>query len=281
MLTTVKLPVHTVTGVSVGGVYTALVPELNAIFDAGIAPRSFVGEDNLFISHGHADHVGALPAMMGVRGLAHRPAPRTFLPQEICSDLSTGVEHFNRGQHRKLAIDYVSVAPGQDWSLGADLRVRAFRTMHTVPSVGYYLYRSVKKLRSEFAKMSSREIVERKSAGEDLFRTEERGELAYVTDTLIDVLDENPELYHARTLILECTFIDDRKTAKDCRDKFHVHLDEIIARAERFENESLVLMHFSQTYAPEHVHRVLKSRLPEPLRRRVRVFAPQKGPWPG
>ena len=70
MLTSVTAGPYTVRGVSVGGVYTSLaVPELGLVFDAGIAPRSSAAIDTILLSHGHADHIGALPALLGIRAL--------------------------------------------------------------------------------------------------------------------------------------------------------------------------------------------------------------------
>lgn len=282
MLTRVDIPPYTLSGVSVGGVYTSLyVPQLDAIFDAGISPRSFVGGGHLFLSHAHADHVGSLPGMMGIRGLSRLPAPRTFVPVESLESVVDGVAAFNRGQHRAVELPVVPVKPGDEFSLAGDLKVRVFRTIHSIPSVGYTLFRRVNKLRAEFHDLPQREIAERRKAGDDLFHQEERLELSYATDTLIDVLDKNPELYRSKTLILECTFLDDKKGKSAAREKSHVHLDEIIERAELFQNDHLVLMHFSQLYQPKQVHEIMKRRLPEALSARVKVFAPQNGPWPG
>ncbi|HLL52365.1 MAG TPA: hypothetical protein VK447_02405 [Myxococcaceae bacterium] len=109
----------------------------------------------------------------------------------------------------------------------------------------------------------------------------DRLELAYATDTLSRVLETAPFVLESRVLILESTFLDEHKTVEDAREYAHVHLDEIIARADRFQNEALVLMHFSQAYHPEAVHRLLQARLPESLRERVRVFAPLGDRWFG
>src|SRR5215217_4262932 len=68
MLTTVTAGPYTLRGVSVGGVYTSIaVPELGIVFDAGTSPRSTSAMDTILLSHGHADHIGALPAMLGIR----------------------------------------------------------------------------------------------------------------------------------------------------------------------------------------------------------------------
>src|SRR4051794_10049514 len=63
MLTTLPAGPYTVRGISVGGVYTSLaVPELGLVLDAGASPRSWGSIDTILLSHGHADHVGALAA---------------------------------------------------------------------------------------------------------------------------------------------------------------------------------------------------------------------------
>jgi len=266
----------------VGGVYTSLlVPELSAIFDAGLAPRSFVGAKFLFLSHGHADHIGALPSLIGIRGLSHQPAPTTFMPSEIVEDISAGLLSFSRGQRRAIDVPIVGMSPGDDVQLGADLYVRALRTLHSVPSLAYVLYRRVDKLKAEFWGRNHEEIAQLRRHGAPLFEQVERHELAYVTDTLVDVLDQNPELFSVRNLVLECTFLDEKKSRVDSRGKFHIHLDEIIERAEQFENERIVLMHFSQSYQPVGVHRILATRLPPALRERVVALCPTHGTWPG
>lgn len=282
MLTKIDIAPCTLAGVSVAGVYTALhVPQLDALFDAGVTPRSFAGAGHLFLSHGHADHVGALPSLIGVRGLSGQPAPRTFVPAEIEPQLREGVAAFSSMQRRELELPVQAVRPGDQFPLSGNLHVRVFRTLHSVPSVGYLLFRKVQKIRPAFRELPPREIAARRRAGEDLFAEEERLELAYATDTLIDVLDKNPELYRARTLILECTFLDEARRREDARKKCHIHLDEILERAGRFQNQHLVLMHFSQIYRPEDVHRIIKSRVGGELSGRVKVFAPLSGPWPG
>lgn len=282
MLTRVAAGPFSIQGVSVGGVYTSLhVPELDVVLDVGIAPRSFVGAGTVLISHGHADHVGALSSLIGLRGLAHLPAPSVILPAEIHAEVALAMDAFGRIQRRPLAIPWQPLLPGQDCALYGDLYVRAFRTLHSVPSLGYALMRKVQKLKDEYLGLERAEIVRRKREGGELFRTEERVELAYATDTLIDVLDENPWLYGARVLVLECTFLDDRKPVAEARDKKHVHLDEVIARADRFSSEALVLMHFSQGYRPREVHEILDARLPAELRAKVVPFAPLHGAWPG
>jgi ribonuclease Z len=282
MLLTVKAGPYTVRGLSIAGVHTSLhVPELDALFDVGLAPRSFAGVDNLFLSHGHADHSGALVALLGLRGLARRPPPRVFLPQEIQEPLVQATALYGKLQRHELAIDVRPAKSGDEFHLKGDLWVRAFRTHHTVPSLGFQFFTRVQKLRPEHLAMPGAEIARLRRAGADLFEWQERLELAYATDTLIRVLDTTPTLLKTRVLILECSFLDGRKELSASRAGCHVHLDELLEKAELFENEALVLMHFSQLYAPAEVHAILRRRCPPSLFERIVVFAPTDGPWPG
>jgi len=66
-------------------------------------------------------------------------------------------------------------------------------------------------------------------------------EVVVTGDTVIDALDENPFCYEAKILIMECTYIED-KLADLARERGHIHLQDIISRAEKFKNEKIILM---------------------------------------
>jgi ribonuclease Z len=283
MLTNVRAGSLSVRGVSVGGIYTSLfVPELSALFDVGIPARSFAAADHLFLSHGHVDHVGALSSFLGIRALVGKQKPpRVYMPAAIVEPLQRALRDLALLQRYELAIDPVPMEPGDRVPMTGDLQVQCVRTYHGVPSLGYSLVRNIKKLRPEFAHLPGAEIGERRRRGDDIFDEIERRELSYCTDTLVQVLDNNPELYHSRVLILECTFLDERKSLEASRAGCHIHLDEILERAELFGNEHLVLMHLSQLYKPNEVVGILDRRCPEDLRRRIVPFVPSRNRWPG
>jgi ribonuclease Z len=282
MLTSVQAGPYTIRGVSVGGVYTSLhVRELDVLLDVGAAPRSFGAVDDLFLSHGHADHVGALTTLMGLRGLQRRASLRIFLPAEIVDPLVSGMRAMSRLQRYELLIAPVPMKAGDVERVRGDLFVRAFPTFHPVPSLGYQFFRSVTKLKPEFADLPGEEIGRRRKAGDtSLFYQDERLEVAYATDTLIRVIDETPSIARSRVLILECSFLDERKDRKESRAGCHIHLDELLEYASRVENEHLVLMHFSQLYRPDEVRSILARRCPPELFRRLVIFAPETE-WPG
>ena len=274
---------YTLRGVSLGGVYTSIqVPQLGVLLDVGMPLRQFASSDHVFLSHGHGDHAGSLAAMLGIRGLLHAKAPpRVYMPAAIVDDLCEAIAAMSRLQRHELTIEPVPMNPGDEIRLRRDLLVRAFRTHHPVPSLGFLFLDRVQRLRDEFRDLPGEEIGRRRKAGDDLFELHERLEFAYATDTLIRVLDTAPQIREAKVLLLECTFLDDKKTLEASRAGCHIHLDELLERADELHNERIVLMHFSQLYSPAEVHKILKRRCPPRLRERLVVFAPRSGPWPG
>ncbi len=283
MLTQVSAGPYTIRGISVGGVYTSLhVPELDLLFDAGIPFRSAAGVRTLLLSHGHADHVGGLGSLLGIRALHGIKAPlRVLMPAEIVADVTRALAALADLQRWPLDITAVGVEPGDVVELRKDLSVRAFRTFHPVPSLGYQVFRKIKKLKPELAHLPGDAIAARRLAGESVVDEVVQLELAYATDTLVQVLDHEPAILTSRVLILEATFLDARKSVEAARAGCHIHLDELVERADRFGNEHLVLMHFSQLYRPDEIAGILDTRMPAGLRARIVPFAPSSGDWPG
>ncbi len=283
MLTQVQTNGFTLRGVSLGGIYTSLhVPQLDSVFDVGWPLRTAASARYLFLSHGHVDHVGGLSTFLGMRALFSHPRPvRLFLPAEIAPIVTEALAALSQLQRYELAVDLVPMMPGDEIALRGDLLVRAFRTYHPVPSLGYLIVRRVAKLLPELRGLTGPDIAERRRRGEVVSEAVDRLELAYATDTLAVVLDREPAMLESRVLVLECTFLDERKPLADARAGCHIHLDELIERAHLFRNESVVLMHFSQLYRPGEVREILDRRLPESLRSRVIAFAPQAEEWPG
>jgi ribonuclease Z len=283
VITAVKAGPYTVRGLSLGGVYTALhVPELDVAFDCGVALRSAAGVGTLCLSHAHADHVGALNALLGIRGLQGVKAPlRVVMPAEIVDTLLAALRSMSELQRWPLDIQPVGVEPGDLVPLRGDFWVRAVKSFHPVPSLAYQVVRRVQKLKAEHAGMPGAEIAARRKAGtaDDLFETAEHAELAYVTDTLVSVFDHAPGMLASKVLVMETTFLDARKSLEASRAGCHIHLDEVVERAGDFTTPNLVMMHISQLYQPADVAPILDARLPADLRARTQVLLPAEQ-WP-
>ncbi len=64
--------------------------------------------------------------------------------------------------------------------------------------------------------------------------------------------------------------------AKHRREKIHkfghMHLDDFIERADRFKNELIICGHFSTRYGDDEVRRIVDAKLPDNLRKRVKLW---------
>ena len=276
-LTTLSLGQYTLTGASLGGLYTAFhIPELDSLFDAGIAIRSGAMASRLFLTHAHLDHLGALPSLLGMRGMlggGRRPL-KLFCPQGVEGHLQHVLNHLSTLHSWPLDVDFCPMKTGEEIQLTKTLWVRALSTFHPVPSLGYLLFERIGKLRHEYSEKSGIELRDLKRDGIVIHYDVDRPKVAYLTDTLPEALKHAPEALEAEVLILECTFVSDKKGVEIARAGCHVHLDELEHWAPRMNNRAIVLMHFSQVHRPSELRMILRERLYPILGERLHLFLP-------
>ncbi len=265
-----------VKGVSIGGVETCIqLPGLDLCFDIGRAPRSAVYRSRVAFTHGHLDHVGGVAMHAATRALTGLEPPTYMVPAPYARDLRELFRVWRRIDRSRLPCELVSVRAGDRIPLGDDRELRAFDSVHRIPALGYGVFSCKHRLAPEHRGKPGHELRDLRLAGVEITRPVWTCDVAFTGDTSIDLLDREPWLLQARLLIIECTFLDDRVDAEACRAKGHVHLDEILARAEAFENQAVLLTHFSARYSLAEIRAILRERLPEPLRGRVHPFIRQ------
>ena len=283
-LSEIKLGTYTLRGASLGGLYTAFhIPELDSLFDVGLAIRSGATASHLFLSHAHLDHLGALPSLLGMRGMvssSDKPL-KLYCPKGLEDRLQKILVEFSALHHWPLNLKFNPMVHGDELKLRQDLWVKALQTFHPVPSLGYLLFNRVSKLRPQYQGLKGHEIKALKDAGEQISHLVDRPKLAYLTDTLPEALKHNPEALKAEILIIECTFLNDRKGIETARAGCHIHIEELIPWAEKMENKHVVLMHFSQVHRPSEIVSICEQRLKPILGERLKLCLPhhQKDHW--
>ena len=276
-LTKMSLGSYTLTGASLGGLYTAFyIPELDSLFDVGLPIRSGALASRLFLSHAHLDHLGALPALLGMRGMlggAHRPL-KLYCPHSVVKDLEQVLHHLGTLHSWRLEVEMNPLHVGEEQQLTKTLWVRALPTFHRVPSLGYLLFERIAKLRPEYHGKSGTQLRDLKREGVLIHHEVDRAKVAYLTDTLPEALKHSPEVLDADVLIIECTFVSDRKGVKIARAGCHIHLDELEQWAPHMKNRAIVLMHFSQVHRPSELRATIRGRLEPILGDRLHLFLP-------
>ncbi|MCB9780490.1 MAG: metal-dependent hydrolase [Alphaproteobacteria bacterium] len=260
--------------VSVAGLETCIqLPGLSLAFDLGICPRSAVKLPTVFFTHAHVDHMAGVIHHVATRGLQRMKPPTYVMPERNVADFRAMLDCWRRLDGSALDCELVGLAPGHDHRLRADLVARPVATPHRVVSQGYVLWEQRQKLRPSLRDRTAEELRALRRAGQDVTETVETPLVAFTGDSRIEAIDHHEALRRARLLIMEVTFLDERVDVERTRAKGHIHLDEVVARADRFENEAILLTHLSARYSAEQALRILDRRLPRHLRERVTLLA--------
>ena len=85
-------------------------------------------------------------------------------------------------------------------------------------------------------------------------------------------LDNYEPVYEAQVLITELTFFRPEHRKEKIHKFGHMHIDDLLERAERFKNEVIILAHFSTRYHERQIKNAVTKRLPEGLKERVRLW---------
>lgn len=248
------------------------VPELKMGFDLGAQPWSFMATPNWFVSHTHLDHLAALPVYVARRRMMKMEPPTIYLPADAVKSVEALLLAFQRLDRGRLPARLVGVEPGQEVELSRELVVRVFPTKHTISSVGFLVYERRKKLKPEYQQLSGEEIRDLRLSGVEVSAELRLPKLAYLGDTAPPGLDALDDLYRTEILILEMTFVAPGERASIIHKYGHTHLDDILARADRFENEVIIASHFSTRLHPDQILRIVERRLPESLRGRLKIW---------
>jgi ribonuclease Z len=260
-------------GVSIAGHESFYkVPAFRCLLEFGRAPDDVLGYGTVCLTHGHLDHAAGLAHHASRRRLTGLPPARVFAPEEAAPDLEAWLAISERLENVGYGVHVTPAVPGRQVDLRNDLSVTFLPGRHRVPTVGYLFSEVRKKLLDDLVGRTEEEIVALKIRGAEVTRREEIPLLAYPGDCSPEIFEAAPELFRARVLLVECSFLgeDDRERA---RKYAHIHLDDIVERASLFENEAIVLTHFSMRYRPEEILEALET-LPAGIAERVIPFLP-------
>jgi ribonuclease Z len=248
------------------------IPELKLGFDLGGQPWSFMTTPSWFVTHSHLDHIAALPVLVARRRMMRMEPPTIYLPAEAVDGVEAILRAYQRLDRGRMAVKLVGLKAGDEIELSRELVVRAFPTRHTIPSLGYLVWERRRKLKPEYHGLSGDEIRDLRLSGVEVSAEIRVPKVAYTGDTSPPGLDGFPELYQAQILILEMTFVAPGERASIIHKFGHIHLDDIVARADRFQNELIVASHFSTRLHPDQIARIVDRRLPESLKGRFKVW---------
>ncbi|HEV7427862.1 MAG TPA: MBL fold metallo-hydrolase [Thermoanaerobaculia bacterium] len=251
------------------------VREFNAAFDIGRCPDQLIGTSDIFVTHAHLDHAVGIPFYAGQRQLHRMTGGRVYVP----ADAADGMNEIMRIYERITGalfdeVEVIGLAVGDVVKLGRTHEVRVHKATHRVAANAYEVIESRHRLRDEFAGRDEHEIVELRASGVSVTEEWRRSMLFYTGDTDRGILETNDALFKSEVLMIECSFITTGHEERAAKYR-HIHFDDIAAFADRFENETIVLTHFSRRYSRSQIHDEIRRRCPAVLRDRIRLALPE------
>ncbi|MGC4002493.1 MAG: MBL fold metallo-hydrolase [Pirellulales bacterium] len=263
----------TVEGFSRAAVQTYYrVRELNLGFDFGAQPWSFMGTPTWFMSHAHLDHVAALPVYVARRRMMKMEPPTIYMPESNVENVEKILKLFTRLDRGRMPCNLIGVKPGDEIELSREHVVTVSETKHTVPSVGFVVWERRRKLKPEYAGLAGDKIRDIRISGVDVTAETRLPLVAYLGDSTPEGLDICPAMYQAKILITEMTFVHPAHKKEKIHKYGHIHLDDLIDRRDRFENEVIIAAHLSTRLDEAATHKIVKKRLPDMLDGRLKVW---------
>ena len=297
-LVTISTRRFTIEGKSRAGNETFFrVRELGIALDIGRCPDMIIGTRDVFITHAHLDHALGVPFYAAQRNLQSLPPGNVYVPAEAAEGFQQLMKVHEALENTTYEMNLIGVGVGQTIELrrpgartsGDQLRpaagelpahsrsglaVLAHRAPHRVVANAYEFLERRHKLRGELQHLAGPEIAEMRRQGLEVEQQSVQSLLFYTGDTDRGILESGDAIFRSEVLMIECSF-----TGPHDQDKAaiyrHIHLDDIFEFAGSFENELIVLTHFSLRDAPREIHERLSGRCPESLRDRIRLVLPE------
>lgn len=260
-------------GLSLSGIRTAIsLPDLSLTFDVAQGYPFLLHLKQFFISHGHLDHAAGIPYIISQKAMNHQEAPKFYMPPSLIEPMDRIMKTWQEIEKHEYKYEFHPVAADLEIPVKGNYFIKAFPTQHRIDSFGYTLFESSKKLSRKYYGRTQHELIQLKAEGHQLNELVHTPLVSFTGDTQIEFLESRPWVKKSKILLLEATYLDDKKSIKHARTWGHTHWHEIIPHLDEIESEKIVLIHVSSRYTWEEAQRILKESVPEKHRDRVELF---------
>ena len=240
------IPPYRVQGVSIAGEESMVqIPELDVAFDIGRCPRTALTAKYVALSHGHMDHAAGLAYYFSQRNFQGMGTGTVVVHPHLEQPIHNLMRAWIDIEAQRTPYEVIALEPDAEIEIKNNIFLRAFATVHTVPSLGYVVLERRTKLKPELVGLPQERLMQMKEAGEAITIMREVPLVCYTGDTMWGPHFERPDVLGAKILITECTFLEPGHRSRAGIGK-HLHLDDIVRLLGVSKAEALVLTHLSR-----------------------------------
>jgi len=248
-------------GYSVAGEETVIaMPQLDVCFDIGKAPDQIISIPNVLLTHGHMDHAAGIAYYLSHRNFCGQSPGTIVAPENLLHPIEQIIDAWGKLDGNKVPANLVGIKPGDEHQIKPNLFVRAFPTKHTNGSVGYCVIEKRKKIKPEYAKLKSKQIVELKKQGVEIDYPLELPIVSYLGDTQFVDFSQLKYIAESKILIAECTFYEDQHSTRAQAGR-HMHINEFANLLESMQNQYIIITHTTQRTPMNQIKKTLKEAL--------------------
>ncbi|MCK5225294.1 MAG: MBL fold metallo-hydrolase [Planctomycetes bacterium] len=268
----IKIDDLEIIGYSVAGEETVIaMPQLDVCFDIGKAPDQIIPINHVLLTHGHIDHSAGIAYYLSHRNFCGQSPGTIVAPQNLLEPIKEIIASWGRLDGNKIPANLIGVKAGDEHQIKPNLFARVFPTKHSRGSVGYSVIEKRKKIKPEYAGLTSEQIVELKRQGVQIDNPIEIPIVTYLGDTQYVDFSQLEYIKKSKILITECTFYEDEHTERATAGR-HIHINEFAKLIETLENEYIIITHTTQRTAMREIRKMLKAALPAEKYKHVILF---------
>jgi ribonuclease Z len=258
----IKIDELEIIGYSVAAEETVVaIPQLDVCFDIGKAPNQIIPINNILLTHGHMDHAAGIAYYLSHRNFCGQSPGTILAPENLLGPIREVIDAWSRLDGNKIPANLVGVKAGDEYQIKPNLFTRIFPTKHSKGSVGYSVIEKRKKIKPEYAALTSQQIVELKKQGVEIDYPLEISIVTYLGDTQFVDFSQLKYIVESKILIAECTFYQTEHAERADLGR-HMHINEFAELIGKLKNEYIVITHTTQRTPMRDVRRILKEALP-------------------
>jgi ribonuclease Z len=248
-------------GYSVAAEETVIaMPQLDVCFDIGKAPDQVISINNVLLTHGHMDHAAGIAYYLSHRNFCGQSPGTILAPHNLLSPIRKVIDAWTRLDGSQIPANLIGVQPGDEHQIKPNLFTRVFPTKHSKGSVGYSVIEKRKKIKPEYAELTSPQIVELKKQGIEIDYPIEIPIVTYLGDTQYVDFSQLKYVVKSKILIAECTFYETEHSGRAEAGR-HMHINEFAELIEKLQNEHIIITHITQRTPMRDIRRILKEVL--------------------